>query len=144
MNRTLRDEARGQAAAKAARSAGASAVTAAIAQINATFGPAWVVNRRKLAVDQVIRMGAAHPEVQARYAGRARASGARTLTDALADVEIWRAAELQRPQPSRLSLQVLDELRLILRLLRFRGLAWTYPIVASVVIADGAKIKRVA
>ncbi|MDB5612110.1 MAG: hypothetical protein JWP25_9010 [Bradyrhizobium sp.] len=97
MNRTIRDEARGRAAYAKARSAGASAVTAALAQISATFGPAWVANRRKLAVEQIIRMGAADPEVQARYGARVRASGASTLADALADAELWRAAELRRP-----------------------------------------------
>lgn len=134
MNRQLRDEARGQAAARQARAAGADVVTASIAQINATFGRAFDANHLKLACESIIRMGADHPEVRARFAGRARASAASTLADAIAVVDLWRAAELQRPKPSRLSLQALAELRLLLRLMRHRGLAWAFPLVMSAVL----------
>lgn len=144
MNRPLRDQHRGQSAARQARAAGADAITAALAQIDATFGPAWDANFLKRSVDDVIRMGADHPEVRARYAGRAIASGARTLAEAIDAVELWRAAEMRRPKPSRLSLQVLAELRLILRLMRWRALAWAYPLVVSALLADGGKIARVA
>jgi hypothetical protein len=142
--RRLRDEHRGQLAARQARDAGAGAVDAAIARINATFGPAWDANYLKLSCESIIRMGADHPAVRARYTGRAEASGAGTLAEAIAVVEVWRAAELRRPKPSRLSLQVLAELRLLLRLMRRRGLAWAFPLVMSALLGERVATMRAA
>lgn len=140
MNRAHRDQHRGELAARQARASGADAMTAAIAQIEAAFSPAIHINQTKLAVEHVIALGCDHPEVRARYGARARAGNARTLDDAIAVVECWRLAEQRRPGRSPLSLAVMAELALILRLMRMRGLAWTFPMVMARVMGERGRL----
>ena len=116
-------------AAAAARSK-AGALEAALAEIGAAFDAAAAVNDFKLRVERRIRLGPQHGAVRARYRGRAELLYGRSLADAIAAVERWWRAERKAFQiaaalgcGNRLSLEVLRELRLILRLLRYRRMA---------------------
>jgi hypothetical protein len=103
------------------------ALAAALAAIEAAFDRAAVVNDLKIAVERHISRGPVHPAVRARFAARIALLRGRSLEDALATIERWRRDE-QRVfaiagafgRGSRLGLQVLDELRLLLRWLRFK------------------------
>jgi hypothetical protein len=109
------------------------ALAAALAAIEAAFDRAAVVNDLKIAVERHISRGPEHPAVRARFAARIALLRGRTLEDALAAIERWRRDE-QRVfaiasafgRGSRLPLQVLDELRLLLRWLRFKHLHAEY------------------
>ena len=66
--RRNRDLERGRRAADAARRApGASAMATALAQIDATFDDAAVINALKMRVERFMGLGADHPAVRARY-----------------------------------------------------------------------------
>lgn len=125
--RNQRDLERSRRAGAAARSAGQSAFETALAQIGAAFEEGAIVNALKLRVERALRLGPQHPAVRARYGTRAAMLGGRGLDAAIVLVErAWReerkafqiAAALGRG--NRLSLDVLCELRLILRLMRRR------------------------
>ncbi len=125
--RDQRDLQRARYAGAAARSAGRPALEAALIQIDAAFDQAAIVNALKLRVERALRLGPQHPTVRARYGARAAMLGGRGLDAAVTLVaRAWRderkafqiAAALGRG--SRLSLDVLAELRLILRLMRRR------------------------
>jgi hypothetical protein len=109
------------------------ALAAALAAIEAAFDQAAVVNDLKIAVERHISRGPEHPAVRARFAARIALLRGRSLEDAMAMIERWRRDE-QRVfaiagafgRGSRLSLQILDELRLLLRWLRFKHLHAEY------------------
>jgi hypothetical protein len=135
--RLERDLERAQRAAVAARSTtdnGARpALAAALAALEAAFDRAAAVNDLKIAVERHIRRGAEHPAVRARFVARAALLRTCDLDAAIVTIERWRRDE-QRAfalasafgRGSRLSLQVLDELRLLLRWLRFKRLHAAY------------------
>jgi hypothetical protein len=132
--RHQRDFERARRAAMAARAQGASAVDAALAQIDAAFDRAAVVNAFKLRVEELIRLGPHHPAVRARFSSRAELLRGHSLDASIVLVErCWRteqkafaiASALGRG--SALSLEVLRELRLILRLLRWKRLHAQFP-----------------
>jgi hypothetical protein len=109
------------------------ALAAALATIEAAFDRAAVVNDLKIAVERHISRGPEHPAVRARFAARIALLRSRSLEDALATVERWRRNERRLlaiasafGRGSRLPLQVLDELRLLLRWLRFKHLHAEY------------------
>jgi hypothetical protein len=125
--RDQRDLERARRAGAAARSAGQPAFETALLQIGAAFDEAAIVNAFKLRVERALRLGPQHPAVRARYGARAAMLGGGRLDAAIVLVErAWRderkafqiAAALGRG--NRLSLDVLCELRLILRLMRRR------------------------
>jgi hypothetical protein len=125
--RALRDLARMHRAATAARGEPNGAMAAALAQIEAAFGEAAAVNSFKLRVEGLIRRGPHHPAVRARFTARAAMLYGRNLDAATALVERWWRDERKAFQIAcafggtpRLSLEVLRELRLILRLARFK------------------------
>jgi hypothetical protein len=109
------------------------ALAAALAAIEAAFGRAAIVNDLKIAVERHISRGSEHAAVRARFAGRAALLRGHDLEAALVVIDRWRRDE-QRAfaiasafgRGSRLSLQVLDELRLLLRWLRFNQLHAEY------------------
>jgi hypothetical protein len=96
----------------------------ALAHIGAAFDEAAVINGFKLRVERVIALGPEHPAVRARYGARAAMLADLRLDEAIARVERWRRDERKAFQIAsvfgagpRLSLEVLRELRLVLRLM---------------------------
>jgi hypothetical protein len=128
-----RDRVRARRAAEAARSGGEPAMAAALAQIGAAFDEAAVINGFKIGVERLIRLGPGHPAVRARFEARAAMLRGRGLYAAIVTVERWRRDE-QRAfaiasafgRGSRLPLDVLSELRLLLRWMRFKRLNTEY------------------
>ena len=123
--RKKRDLDRVRRAATAARAAGKSATEAALAQIGAAFDEAAAVNGFKLRIERLLRLGPHHAAVRARFGARAELLIGRSLDAAIVLVErCWRderkAFQIASALGcgSRLPLEVLRELRLILRLMR--------------------------
>ena len=121
--RRNRDFERGRRAAAQARRTGESAMDAALAQIGATFNHAAAVNNLKMRVEHFIRLGADHPAVRARYGRRAGMLRGYSIDGAIILVNRWHRDERKAFQiasalgrGTRLSLDVLAELRLALRL----------------------------
>jgi hypothetical protein len=132
--RAERDLERARSAAAAARAtangeSARPALAAALASIEAAFDRAAVVNDLKIAVERHIRRGPAHAAVRARFVARAALLHGSNLDTAIVAIARWRRDE-QRAfaiasafgRGSRLPLAVLDELRLLLRWLRFKRL----------------------
>jgi len=155
------------------------AMAAALDDIDARCGPYAVHDRFKRQCHRMIRRGAGHPEVRARYGARAAMlsdllnSGARRRGACIdlgeprltCDQEPEQGVQLSRPEPidtaiaaverqyrderrafrlasalgcaTRLSLDVLAELRLILRWLRRNEYRTQLPAILNVVIACG-------
>jgi hypothetical protein len=103
-------------------------MAAALAEIETAFDQAAAVNNFKLRVERLVRLGVQHPAVRARFAARAALlAGCDDLGGAIVIVERWWREERKALQiaslfghGNRLSLETLRELRLILRLLRYR------------------------
>jgi len=135
--RETRDVERARRAAEAARNdpGGGSrpALAAALAQIGAAFDEAAVVNGFKIRVERLIRLGPAHPAVRARFEARAAMLRGRDIDAAIITIDRWWRDERRAfaiasvfGRGSRLSLEILSELRLILRWMRFRRLDAEY------------------
>jgi hypothetical protein len=128
--REERDRERARRAAAAARTKGQPALDVALTEIGAAFDQAAVINGFKIQIERLIRRGPHHPALRARFGARAALLHGRNLDTAIATVERWWRDERKAFQiasalggGSRLSLEVLRELRLILRLMRFKRLA---------------------
>jgi hypothetical protein len=126
--REARQSERIRMAAHTARSAG-SAMDAALAQIGAAFDETAAIFDFKLRVERTLRRGPQHLAARARFGARAAMLWGLPLDAATARVERWWRDERKAFQiasalgyGNRLSLEVLRELRLILRLLRFKGM----------------------
>ena len=125
---TDRDRARGDRAAERVRARGGSAMEAALAAIEATFSPALKHSLAKRRVAALIRQGAAHAEVRARYQRLAERYPLANLDTAIAIVERLHRAEIDaratavrlwgRCSRPRLALMLLEDLRVILRMVR--------------------------
>jgi hypothetical protein len=107
-----------------------SAMTVALAQIGAAFDAAAVVNAFKIRVEHLIRLGPQDSAVRARFAARPALLAGRGLDAATIITERWwrderKAFQIARVFGSapRLSLEVLRELRLILRWMRFKRMS---------------------
>jgi hypothetical protein len=131
--RQERDRERAGRAAAAARTKGQSALDVALTEIGAAFDQAAAVNDFKIRVERLMRRGPHHPALRARFGARAAMLRGRSLDAAIATVERWWRDERKAFQiasalggGSRLSLEVLRELRLILRLTRFKRMAAEY------------------
>jgi hypothetical protein len=131
--RRERDRARAKRAAAAAHAGARAAIGVAIAQIAAAFNEAAVVNSFKLRVESLIQRGPYHPAARARFQARAAILNGRSLDAAIAAVDVWWREERKAFQiasalgcGTRLSLDVLGELRLILRLVRFKRMDAAY------------------
>jgi hypothetical protein len=131
--RSERDGQRIHRAAEALRGESAPAMAAALAQIGAAFGEAAAINAFKMRIDRLILLGPDHPVVRARFGARASMLSGRSLDVAIAVVERWWQDERKAFQiasafgrATRLSLEILGELRLILRLLRFKRMHAEY------------------
>ena len=146
--RTDRDLARGRLAAAGVRAAGGSALHAALARIEATFSPAKRHSAFKDRVAALIRAGAGHPETRSRYRLLAERHPAANLDTAIIIVERMRRAELDRRDRAirawghcsrpRLAVMLLDELHLILRMVRRHAPACYPGLIAAVLGAHGA------
>ena len=128
--RQERDRERARRAAAAARTKGQPALDVALTEIGAAFDQSAVINGFKIRVERLIRRGPHHPALRARFGARAALLHGRDLDAAIATVERWWRDERKAFQiasalggGSRLSLEVLRELRLILRLMRFKRMA---------------------
>ncbi len=126
--REARQSQRIRMAARAASTAG-SAMDVALAQIGAAFDEAAALNDFKLRVERALRRGPQHPAVRARFGARAERLAGLSLDGAVATVERWWRGGRKAFQIAsalgygdRLSLDVLRELRVILRLMRYRRL----------------------
>src|SRR6202451_2926961 len=125
--RRQRDRERIQQAGERAKQRGASALDVALAKIDAAFDRAAVVNGFKIRVELLLRADIHHPALRARFGARAAMLSGRSLDAAVATVDRWGRDERKAFQiasalggGTRLSLDVLRELRLILRLMRFK------------------------
>jgi len=127
--REERESERIHAAAIAARATAGSALDQALAQIGAAFDHAAAVNGFKLRVERALALGPQHGAVRARFGARAGRLSGRSLDAAIVVTERWWRDERKAFQiasalgcGNRLSLEVLREVRLILRLMRYKGL----------------------
>jgi len=121
-----------------------SAIDAAVAEIHAAFGRAAQSKQFKLQVARWLRLEPQHPAVRARFAARAAALPQWDLAAAIREVERWWREERKTfalasalGYGSRLPLETLRELRLILRLLRRKRMAAEFAAIAAAV-CDGA------
>jgi hypothetical protein len=131
--RQERDRERARRAAAAARTKGQPALDVALTEIGAAFDQAAAVNSFKIRVERLMRRGPRHAALRARFGARATMLRSRSLDAAIATVERWWRDERRAFQiasalggGTRLSLEILRELRLILRLLRFKRMEATY------------------
>ncbi len=131
--RAQRDLERVRRAAAVAQARGASAVDQALAQLDAAFDEAATINAFKLRVERILGRGPEDPAMRARFAARAALLEGYSLDAAIATVERWWREERKAFQiasalgcATRLSLDILSELRLILRLLRFKRMTTIY------------------
>ena len=120
---------RGAERVRAATAPGGSATDIALAQITAAFDEAAAINDFKLRVARLLRLGPHHPLVRARFGTRAERLSGRGLAVALIVCERWwrdeRAAFHIAAAFGRgegLTLEILRELRLILRWIRAKRL----------------------
>lgn len=121
-----------------------SAMAAALAQIDAAFDQAAAINAFKLRVERQLRRGPSHPAVRARYAARAQLLQGRSLDAAIALVERWWRDERRAfliasalGRGVRLPLDVLHELRLILRLMRCKRMHAQFAAFVAAVCDEG-------
>jgi hypothetical protein len=146
-----RDLARGRRAAGAVRRSEGSAFKAALAYIEATFAPAIRHAILKDRVAALIAGGPGHEQARMRYRRLAQCYPALTIEAAIAVVERLRRAEVEactaairsfgHPNRPRLALMILDELRLILRLLRLKA-PQCYPALLANMLAAGRGPRR--
>jgi hypothetical protein len=136
--RQERDIRRVRRAAEAARGEAKPAMAVALAQIGAAFDEAAAVNAFKIRIEELLRRGPHHPAVRARFAARAAPLRDRGLDAAVVIVERWWREERKAFQiasalgcATRLSFEVLCELRVILRLMRFKRMQADYHAVAA-------------
>src|SRR5208282_173934 len=125
--RQKRDRERIRRAAAAARVGPTPAMAVALAKIGAAFNEAATINAFKIRVERLIGLGPQHPAVRARFGARSAMLFGRGLDAAIAAVERWWRDERKAFAiasalgcASRISLEVLCELRLVLRLMRLK------------------------
>jgi hypothetical protein len=143
--RVDRDHARGRRAAEGVRARGGSAMEAALAAIEATFSPAIRHSTFKRRVAALVRYGAAHPEIRWRYQRLAERHAGADLDTAVVIVERLHRAEVDardaavrlwgRCSRPRIALMMLQELRLVLRMVR-RYAPMRYPGLVAAVLAE--------
>jgi len=128
-----RDTARMRRAAEAVRVGPKPAMAAALAQISAAFDEAAAIHAFKIKVERLMRLEPDHPALRARFGARTQMLSGRGLDAAVVVVERWWRDERKAFQiasafgcATRLSLEILCELRLILRLMRFKRMEAEY------------------
>jgi hypothetical protein len=130
----------GDRARRDARLKGLDEYAQTTAHVAAAFGRAATINAFKLQVERFIKFGPEHPAVRARYGARVAALRGLSIETACACVDQWYRNEVKLYAVAcvlgvgnRLSVAVLHELRLILRLIR-RYEADTWPAIRFVVV----------
>jgi hypothetical protein len=125
--RRQRDRDRIHHAGEMARARGASALDIAFAKIDAAFDQTAAINGFKIRIELLLQADRHHPALRARFGARAEMLAGRSLDASVAAVERWWRDEQKAfaiasalGGGTRLSLDVLRELRLILRLMRFK------------------------
>src|SRR5581483_2612092 len=125
--RQQRDRARIDAAGERAKARGACALDVAFAKIDAAFGRSAAINGFKIHVELLLQTDLHHPALRARFGARAEMLAGYDLDGAVVAVERWWRTETKAfaiasalGGGTRLSLDVLRELRLILRLAQFK------------------------
>ncbi len=141
-----RDRARGERVAERMRAAGGDAMAAALAAIEATFSAAHRHSLKKRRVAALIREGATHPEARLRYQRLVERYPNANLDTAIAVVARLHRAECNaratavrmwgRCSRPRLALILLDDLQLILRMVRRYAPACYAGLVAAVLDAE--------
>jgi hypothetical protein len=133
MMRQERETRRIRRAVEAVRVGQRPAMAAALAQIGAAFDEAAIISSFKIRVERLVRLGADHPAVRARFAARGATLFGRDLHAAVVIVEGWWRDERKAFQiasvlgcATRLSFEIVRELRLILRLMRFKRMETEY------------------
>jgi hypothetical protein len=128
-----RDRERARRAAAVEQAKGQSALDVALTEIGAAFDQAAVINGFKIRIERLMQRGQRHPALRARFGARAARLHGRNLDAAIATVERWWCDERKAFQiasalggGTRLSLEVLRELRLILRVMRFKRMEAAY------------------
>jgi hypothetical protein len=131
--RHARETARIRRAAAAARADGLPAMAIALAEIETAFDDAAVISGFKIRVERLLRLPPQHRALRARYGVRAIMLAEYDLDGATVAVERWWRKERKAFQiacalggGTRLSLDVLSELRLILRLMRRKRMQAEY------------------
>jgi hypothetical protein len=142
------DRARGERAAQRVRARGGSAMVAALAAIEATFSPAIRHSTFKRRVAALVTGGAGHPEIRSRYQRLAERYPCANLDTAIVIVERLYRAEIDaraaavrlwgRCSRPRVALMLLQELRLMLRMVR-RHAPMRYPGLVAAVLAEDAE-----
>jgi hypothetical protein len=142
--REARESERIRMAARATRAASGSALDAALAHIGAAFDETAAIFDFKLKVERILCRGPAHPAVRARFGARAAMLSGLPLDMAVARAERWWRDERKAFQiasalgyGNRLSLEILRELRVILRLMRYRHMHAQFGAIVAAV-CDGA------
>jgi hypothetical protein len=131
-------------ARRAAGTAG-SALDAALAGIGAAFDEAAKINALKLRVERQLRLGPLHPAVRARFGARTALLRGRSLDAAIALAERWWRDERRAfviasalGRGVRLPIEVLAELRLILRLMRVKHMQAEFPAIVAAVCDESS------
>jgi hypothetical protein len=129
--------------AQVRQSAEKPAMTAALARIETAFGKAAAIDAFKRRVERFLQLGPRHAAVRARFGARAAMLAARNLDAAAAMVEQWWRDERKAFQiasalgcATRLSFDVLSELRLILRLMRSKRMEADYFLIVAALRDD--------
>jgi len=124
-----------------------SALDAALAAIGTAFDNAAKVNAFKVRVERQLRRGPLHPAVRARFGARAALLRGRNLDAAIALVERWWRDERRAfliasalGRGVRLPIEVLAELRLILRLMRFKRMHADFPRTVAAVCDESSAV----
>ena len=125
--RRQRDRDRIRRAGDLAQARGGGALDIALAKIDAAFDRVAAINAFKIRVELLLQTDRHHPALRARFGARAGMLTGRSLDASVLAVERWWRNEQQAFAIAsafggghRLSLDVLGELRLILRLMRFK------------------------
>ena len=126
-------------------------MAAAFKQIGAAFDDAARINALKLRVEHWLRLGPHHPAARARFGARANMLRGRSLDAAIALAERWWCGERQAFQiasalgrGNALSLEVLRELRLILRVMRFKRMHREFDSIVAALCGDDEPIRIAA
>jgi hypothetical protein len=145
--RRQRDRDRIRRAGETAKAHGGKALDVALAKIDAAFDRAAAVNAFKLRVELLLQTNPHHPALRARFGARAGRLAGRSLDASVLAVERWWRDEQKAfaiasalGGGSRLSLEVLRELRLILRLMRFKGMDAEFHTIVAVLCAPAVAI----
>jgi len=136
-----RDMQRGRRAQQRALQAGASAMDAAIAAVRTTFDEQHKINALKLTVEWAINRGTGDPLVRARYRKRAQMLHLCNIDKSIGRVERWfrdarhaQQVAMAMGAGSRLEVEILSELKLILRFLRRSSYREHYPAILALFI----------